>query len=334
MTDPRGNVPVPPRIDPTTLPDRVPTEDLNAAVARAMEQSALEDKASAELSPTRSEHDAAAFVSAGQSEPSGDSASDTDADALRRPNAFIAAARDDGAPTIVLGASPANEDTAVAYGVPATTAAPSGLGGDPGPPLPAAVPGPNAIVWETVPAPPRTAGNRAFGISVGLIATLVFAALYIGATMLIDIGQSGTAHLLSRSRDLVFSPVGWMPVAGFFIGYVLLALLANRAGAWAHIVLAVLVAAGAWAGYATGAIWQVADGVFPDQTTLWHEVHRFGVQPAALLAALLGLLVPHWFSGWVAWRGRRIRARNRAARDEYEQQLAGESPAPKRSRLR
>ena len=78
-------------------------------------------------------------------------------------------------------------------------------------------------VYVTAPTPPKTLGNRAAGILIGLIATAVFAAVYALIAFFISAGGAATvADATARFTDFLVLPVFYLPVIFFFLAFALL----------------------------------------------------------------------------------------------------------------
>jgi hypothetical protein len=209
--------------------------------------------------------------------------------------------------------------------VPAAVAAPASASGSavaqPAAQQPAQQFAPTPI-YVTAPTPPKVLGNRAAGILIGLIATVVFAAIY--ALVAFAISAAGAADMgdaTSRFTDFLVLPVFYLPVIFFFLAFALLVAVLNRAGWWAYVLGGFLVAVVVYFAYIGGALLAVQAW-----TLTGTEAARFistqWLNPGAIAAAVIAREVPIWFGAWIARRGRTITAKNAAARQEYERQLA------------
>ncbi|ANP73944.1 hypothetical protein [Cryobacterium arcticum] len=177
-------------------------------------------------------------------------------------------------------------------------------------------------VYVTAPTPPKTAGNRAAGILIGLIATAVFAVVYAVVAFVISASSAPTvAEATARFTDFLVLPVFYIPVIFFFLAFALLVAVLNRAGWWAYVLGGFLVAVVVYFSYIGGALLAVqAWNLTPAEagrfvTTQW-------LNPGAIAAAIVAREVPIWFGAWIARRGRSVTAKNAAAKAEYERQLA------------
>jgi hypothetical protein len=177
-------------------------------------------------------------------------------------------------------------------------------------------------IYVTAPTAPKTQGNRAAGILIGLIATAVFAGLY--ALVAFFISAAGAANIgdaTSRFTDFLLLPVFYVPVIFFFLAFALLVAVLNRAGWWSYVLGGFLVAVVVYFSYLGGALLAVQAW-----TLTGSEAARFistqWLNPGAIAAAIVAREVPIWFGAWIARRGRSVTAKNVAARQEYERQLA------------
>lgn len=209
--------------------------------------------------------------------------------------------------------------TGVAAG--AATLAPEPVAPNP----PVAAPAPQAI-YVQAPVAPRPKGNRAFGVLVALIGTVLFAALYLGAAFLLLLGSQGGRVDQAWLTDFVPKPVYWVPVVVFFLGFALLAAIVNRGRWWAYVVFGVLVAAAVYFSYVGGSLWTVAWQITPGDVPAF--VAQRWLDPFAVVAFVIAREIPIWLGGWIAARGRTVTERNRVAYEAYERELAA-GPQPR-----
>ncbi|WEO76792.1 hypothetical protein BJQ94_15740 [Cryobacterium sp. SO2] len=177
-------------------------------------------------------------------------------------------------------------------------------------------------VYVTAPTPPKKLGNRAAGILIGVIATAVFAGVYALIAFFISAGGAANmADATARFTDFLVLPVFYLPVIFFFLAFALMVSVINRAGWWAYVLGGFLVAVVVYFSYIGGALLAVQAW-----TLTATEAARFistqWLNPGAIAAAIVAREVPIWFGAWIARRGRAVTAKNVAARQEYERQLA------------
>lgn len=177
-------------------------------------------------------------------------------------------------------------------------------------------------IYVTAPTPPKTLGNRAAGILIGLIATAVFTLVYAGVAFVISAsGAVDVADATARFTDFIVLPVFYVPVIFFFLAFALLVAIVNRGGWWAYVLGGFAVAVVVYFSYIGGALLAVqAWNLTPSEATRF--ITSQWLNPGAIAAAVVAREVPIWFGGWIARRGRSVTAKNVAARQEYERQLA------------
>ena len=176
-----------------------------------------------------------------------------------------------------------------------------------------------AVVFVTAPQPPKKRGARGVGAFVALFSAGVFAVVYAALVSLFAIVVRGIS--LQEVVSSLSSPAYWVPVIVFFLSYLLLVVIVNGAGWWAHVLGGFFVAVVVWIGFVGAEI--IAVGAFGGSTT---EVTAIVVQqltnPLGFAAAIAAREVPIWVGGIVSRRGRTARARNVEARASYERELA------------
>ena len=189
------------------------------------------------------------------------------------------------------------------------------------PVVPAAAPAPQPIFVQA-PEPPRLRGNRGAAGAIGLLATLAFGILYLGAALGLQAirGEVTGANVGTAALAAVQSWWLWVPVVVFFIGFWLLGAIINR-GRWGHwVILGLLVGVVAYAGHLLGQLFQAP---------FWTLTARQGADlvqgqllaPLAIVAFVLGRELTIWFGAWVAARGKRVTELNDEAQREYERTL-------------
>lgn len=180
---------------------------------------------------------------------------------------------------------------------------------------PDAAPAPQReVVYLSEPTPPKRKGNRGFGVLIALLSTLLFAALYAALSVLIR----GTAFGDVSLRFLA-QPAFYIPVALFALGFVLLVLIVNRGGWWAYVLGSLFVGLLTYLG--TVGTLLVLQGVV--QMTPG-EAQRFLLgyltSPIVIVGGLVAREVSLWIGAAIAARGRRVKARNAAAREDFERE--------------
>ncbi|MDJ0347763.1 hypothetical protein [Cryobacterium sp. PH29-G1] len=181
-------------------------------------------------------------------------------------------------------------------------------------------------IYVQAPTKPKDRSNRGGGILIALLATVVFAVLYAVAAFII-IGLTSTTVAVTVSGFTAFAtlPVFYIPVIFFFLAYSALIAVVNRGGWWAYVLFGFLVAVVVYFSYIGGAVLGLvidgrADGL--GAAELGRIVGTLWLNPGAIAAGLIAREVPIWAGAWIARRGRRVTAKNLAARTEYERLLA------------
>ncbi|WP_435746893.1 ABC transporter [Microbacterium sp. PMB16] len=177
-------------------------------------------------------------------------------------------------------------------------------------------------IFVQAPEPPRDRGNRGTAGAIGLLATVVFAVLYLGATL----GLAALAGDVTGENigEAVVAPLVtwgfWTPVVVFFLGFWLLGAIINR-GRWGlWVVFGILVGAIAYAGNILG---QLFEAPFWKLTSA-QGLELVGTQllaPLAIAAFVFARELTIWFGAWVARNGARKTEQNAEAQREYERTL-------------
>jgi hypothetical protein len=177
-------------------------------------------------------------------------------------------------------------------------------------------------VYVQAPTPPKKKGNRGFGVLVGVLATLVFGALYLLALVFVVPPLTGAGSATEPSAvllDTLASAAFFVPVIVFFLAWVLLVVILTRAPWWGYVIGGFVVGLLTYAGAIVGLLAVNAFEVAPSQVPQFLLDHA--LDPRAFLAFIIAREIPIWFGVWVGKRGRAVRARNAEAREEYERVL-------------
>ncbi len=175
------------------------------------------------------------------------------------------------------------------------------------------------VVYVTAPTPPRAEGARGVGVLVAVLGAGLFAAAY--ALLVVVLGLLAPGFGLGGALRFTTTPTFWIPVIVFALAYVLLVVIVNRAGWWAHVLGGFLVALVVWVGFIGAAI--ISAGAFGQAAPIVTAVVAEQLtNPLGFAAAIAAREVPVWVGWIVARRGRTARARNEAARAAYQHELA------------
>lgn len=191
------------------------------------------------------------------------------------------------------------------------------------------------IVLVEEPVPPRRKGARGVGVAVVLLATLVFALLHAAAFFAVGYLFDRQFDAAETLQSLWLRPSYLLPVVVFFVGYLLLSLIANRAGWWAHVLGGFVVALLAYAAHIAGAYMEAEGGWGSFAAVPGIDAASLGqllLAPLSVLAFVLAREVPIWVGGIQSRRGRRARERNRQAMDEFNSENAERLAAYERAR--
>jgi hypothetical protein len=174
-------------------------------------------------------------------------------------------------------------------------------------------------VYVTPPTPPKKKGNRGYGILFAFLGLIVFALLVVGVMALV-LNAMFPGEMVDRIVGFVNSTAFIVPVAVFFVAFVLLVLISNRATWWAYVLGSFLVALAVYFG-SIGVILLMANvfGMTPDAAAAGFV--SLATSPALIVAAVLAREVTIWFGAAVASRGRKVTERNLEARAAYEREL-------------
>lgn len=176
---------------------------------------------------------------------------------------------------------------------------------------------PAQTVYVTAPVEPRKKGNRGFGALIGLLSTVVFAALYALIVALIEAARTGS----STSFDFLGAIEFYVPALFFLLGFIILALLANRANWWAYIVGSLFV--GLLVYFGTIGTGLLVGGIVLETPS--GATRLFGQalsNPLVIAAALLAREVTLWAGAGISARGRRVKLRNVETRAAFDRETA------------
>ena len=177
-------------------------------------------------------------------------------------------------------------------------------------------------IFVQAPEPPRDRGNRGTAGAIGLLATLAFALLYLGATL--GLGALAGDVTAENLGDAALAPLMtwgfWTPVVVFFLGFWLLGAVINR-GRWGlWVIFGIVVGAIAYGGHILGQLfeapfWAIRASAAAD------VVNGELLAPLAIAAFIFARELTIWFGAWVARSGARKTELNLEAQREYERTL-------------
>lgn len=180
---------------------------------------------------------------------------------------------------------------------------------------------------DLAPVKPKKRGNRMFAVFVALVASVVFAALYLLAFALLRTAFNTGLDPIGEASEFAITAAFTVPVTVFAAFGVIWALIVNRAGWWAYVLGGFLAAALVVVGYYFGAALQqhLADGLPLTSIQLEEVLAKFRASEhllTALVAAIAAREAFTWVGGIAAARGRRVSRANRRAQLGYEKRMA------------
>ena len=175
------------------------------------------------------------------------------------------------------------------------------------------------VVYVQAPLPPRVRGNRVVGVLLALVGTVVFAAAYAAAAAIpLAIRFSG-AGLSPAFSAFVQNAIFWIPVMMFALGFIVLVVILNRAGWWAHVIGSLLVALFVY--FASIGLLLLVDNVIGKTPAEANAAFgALATNPLMIAAALVAREVSIWIGLAIAARGRRVRARNEETRTAWDRE--------------
>lgn len=177
------------------------------------------------------------------------------------------------------------------------------------------------VVYVQAPIPPKVRGNRVVGVLLALLGTVIFAAVYAGAAAIpLVLRYSGQGFSPAFSA-FVQSAFFWVPIMMFAVGFVLLTLILNRSGWWAHVMGSLIVAVFVY--FASIGLLLLVGNVIsmtPAQATT--AFGALATNPLMIAAALVAREVSIWMGLAIAARGRRVKARNVESRAAFDREQA------------
>lgn len=183
-------------------------------------------------------------------------------------------------------------------------------------------------VYVPSPVPPSKKGNRGFGVLIALLSSVVFAGLYALAIAAIHALEIGVLRF-----DFFGSLAFYTPVAFFFVGFVIVVLLANRASWWSYVLGSIFVGFFVYSGsIGTGLL---ANNVFALTPSNAAQLFSTALtSPFIIAAALLAREVSMWMGAIISSRGRKVKVRNIEAREIFDRESAARTAEYENSRYR
>lgn len=177
------------------------------------------------------------------------------------------------------------------------------------------------------PVPPAPKGNRRGGTLIALLGTVAFAVVYAAVSFFVISASVQGVGAVQAFVSYLATAAFIVPVLVFAIALILIVLVVNRAGWWAYVLGGFFVAVLVYFGGIAGALVHVqAWGWQPQEQ--YDFVRSLTMDPLTLAGAIVAREVSIWTGAWIALRGRKVKARNAAAREEFERRFAEPAANP------
>lgn len=180
---------------------------------------------------------------------------------------------------------------------------------------------PMAQFYADTPEAPQFRGNRGPGILIALVAGVAYAVLFAGIIAALLAPSLTMTEFSSTIIEYLLSLAFLVPVGVFVLALIVLVLVANRSGWWAYVLGGFLVGVAVWAAAVLGLVLSPDLSGYSRQEGLTN-LTTLMLFPLPILAGVAARETSVWFGAWIGARGRKIRAHNAAALDEYEAALA------------
>jgi hypothetical protein len=182
---------------------------------------------------------------------------------------------------------------------------------------------PDAVI--AVP-PPTPRGNRGGGTLIALLGTVGFAAVYAAVSFVVIATSIPSGSAIPAFLTFLLSAAFIVPVVVFAVALILIVLIVNRAGWWAYVLGGFLVAVLVYFGTIAGALVHVQAWNWQPQEQ-YDFVRSLVMDPLTLAGAIVAREVSIWTGAWIAARGRKVKARNSEAYEQYKSDRAAAETA-------
>ncbi|MBW4033673.1 MAG: hypothetical protein HIU88_13595 [Acidobacteria bacterium] len=172
------------------------------------------------------------------------------------------------------------------------------------------------LVYVPLAVPPKKRGNRGIGTLLAVVGALLFAGIYtvVGA-LIIDVRDGDLFG--PEFTSFVSSAFFWVPVSLFLVGLILMVLLLNRAGWWAHVFGSLILAVAVYFGM-IGILLLIANVFQATPTPITYE--SLALNPWVIAAAVVAREASIWTGLGIAARGRRVKARSIEERATFDRE--------------
>lgn len=168
------------------------------------------------------------------------------------------------------------------------------------------------VVYVNTPIPPKRKGNRGIGALIAIVSAILFAVLFALAIVLVGYLNNATVGNFVQRQSF------YVPVLLFTVGFVILVLVVNRAGWWAHVLGSIFV--GLFVYFGTIGVFLLASGLA--SLTPNEAMDRFRdalADPLIIAAGLIARETALWMGAAISARGRRVKARNASEKEAFAQ---------------
>jgi len=182
---------------------------------------------------------------------------------------------------------------------------------------------PHAVqtVYVRAPQPPARKGNRGMGSLIALGSAIIFAGVYAGvAALVMPLFAPPKATAFEFVR-FVNSSAFFVPVLVFALFFVLLVLIVNRAGWWAHVLGSLFVGILVYL-VSIGILLLLNNVIGMTPSAAGRALRIAAESPLIVTAGLAAREVSLWMGAAIAARGRRIKAKNAEARAGFDSDSA------------
>ncbi len=175
---------------------------------------------------------------------------------------------------------------------------------------------PAQLVYVAAPIPPKKRGNRLIGTLLAVVGGIVFAAVFaVVGGLIIDLRDGDLFG--PEFITFVSSAFFWVPVGVFVVALILMVLLLNRAGWWAHVLGSLILAIAVYAG-TIGVLLLIGNVLHGSPTPITFQ--SLAINPWVIATAIVAREVSVWIGLAIAARGRRVKARNVESRAAFDRE--------------
>jgi hypothetical protein len=176
-------------------------------------------------------------------------------------------------------------------------------------------------VYVRAPLAPAKKGNRGIGSLIALGSAIIFAVIYAGVAVLVMPLFAPPKAVAFGFTRFINSSAFFVPVLVFALFFVLLVLVLNRAGWWAHVLGSLVV--GVLVYFVSIGILLLLNNVIGMTPSGAARAFRSAAEsPLIITAALAAREVSLWMGATIAARGRRVKVKNAEARASFDRDSA------------